>query len=166
MTRFAFLVIASLAFVLNGCLIEIVDTPGDVTVVGIPRLGTSYQRELEVNKGQEYIICNDKETLLDYTFQFSGNLSSWRSYLKGRDTKEINGDVTLTLASQGVTYDSATNRVTVRYAIRPNAAPKLLSPSAITTVRIDGYSTLFLEVDGEVFSKEMAVVGNCNELGL
>jgi hypothetical protein len=166
MKRFAFLLIVSLMFLLNGCLIEIVPPPSSVTVVGTPRLGTNYQWELEIDKGKEFIICNDKNTLLDYGFQFSGNLGSWRSYLKGKDTGVINGDVTLTRNSQGVTYNASNNSVIVSYTITPNAAPKLLAPSAIVIARIEGYSTLYLEVDGETFYKEMAVIGNCLELGL
>jgi hypothetical protein len=119
-----------------------------------------------VNEGQKSIICNDKNTLLDYTFEFTGTLGSWRSYLKGKQSGTINGDVTLTLNSTGVTYNPSTNVVTVSYTIQPNAAPTLLSPSGIVIPEIKGYSTLFLEVAGQTFSKELTVVGNCNQIGL
>jgi hypothetical protein len=166
MKRFAFLVIASLAFVISGCVIEFSGTPNSADIIGDPRLGTNYQRELAVDAGEEYIICDDKETLLDYSFQFSGTLGSWRSYLEGKDSKVKNGDVTLNLSSRGVTYDANTNTVRVSYAIQPNAAPTVLAPTAIVETRIKGTSILYLEVAGERFFKELKVVENCLEIGL
>jgi hypothetical protein len=170
MKRFAFLV-ASLALVLSGCVIEFVPTPSSATIIGRPTLGTA--RQLEVDGEMQSIICNDQDTPLNYTFQFSGTLGTWRSYLKGKGTSTVEGegtgainpdsDVTLNLNSQGVAYDSTTNTVTVRYTLRPNSAPRLLSPSAIVPVEKLGYSILYLEVAGEKYFDELPVIANCND---
>jgi hypothetical protein len=170
MKRFAFLLIASLAFVLNGCLIEIVDTglPSGVTISNA-RYQTSFSATVN-GQPNKSIICDNKETTLSYSFQFSGNLGSWTSYIKG-NLGSVVGRQTLDLSSNFVLYDSATRTVTVTYTLRAGSAPLLLAPQTITVTPIPnptviGKSKLYLEFPNTsrayAFSTdELPVVTNC-----
>jgi hypothetical protein len=105
MKRFAFLLIAGLAFVLNGCIIEIVDVPGNFTINNAI-FSTNQSLDLGVNGiggGPEAVICDNKTTELIYSFGYSGTLNRFRSYLRGEDTGSIpaDGDVTFSTGNLG-----------------------------------------------------------------
>lgn len=165
MKRFL-LLIGSLIFVLSGCVVEFVDPQPNVRVIGNPVLATSYS--LDLGQGRQAVICDDKTTLLDYAFEFEGTLTSWRSYLQGKDNpNDIQGDRTLTLASPEVTYNASEQTVRAGYQINAGGAPLLIAPSAIVIAEIRGYSIIHLEITGAGgYFKEVPVIGNCNELGL
>jgi hypothetical protein len=176
MKRFAFLAIAGLAFVLNGCLIEIVDTglPSGLTVSNA-RYETNFSATVDGEPNRS-IICDDKVTTLSYSFQYAGNLSSWTSYIKGSKGAEV-GRQTLDLNSRFVQFDSADRRITVTYELPAGSAPLITAPEdsitsqAITVTpipdpKVIGSSKLFLEFPNSgrpyAFStKDLPVVDNC-----
>ncbi len=170
MKRFTFLLIAGLTFVLSSCSIEIVDIglPSDLNVTNA-RYETSFSATVN-GEANRSIICDDKVTILSYSFQFSGNLGSWTSYIKGSQGSEV-GRQTLDLNSRFVQYDSANRIVTVTYELPAGSAPLVLAPQTITVTPIPdpqviGSSKLYLEFPSAsrpfAFStKDLPVVDNC-----
>jgi hypothetical protein len=178
MKRITFLLIASLAFVLNGCLVEIVDPgtglPSGVTIFEAA-YGTNYSATVN-GEPDRSIICDDRTTVLSYSFRYSGNLGSWVSYIKGSKGGET-GRLTLDLNSKFVQHDVANRQVTVTYDLLAGSAPLLMSPQAsavtpniiITPVPdpvVLGSSKLFLEFPSasrpyQFSTKDLPVVDNC-----
>ncbi len=101
--------------------------------------GTDF--EATVDGELQDVICNDRTTNFTYGFNFNGDLRSWESYLKGVETGRIAGRISLDLSSDNVRYDRATNRVTVNYEIRANAAPQAIVVNPV----LAGKTQLFLQ---------------------
>ena len=101
--------------------------------------GTDF--EATVDGELQDVICNDRTTNFTYSFTFNGNLQSWESYLKGVETDRIAGRISLDLNSDFVDYNAATNRVTVNYEIRANAAPQAIVVNPV----LAGKTRLFLQ---------------------
>ena len=130
--------------------------------------------EAPVNGDLQNVICDDRTTNLTYSFRFSGDLDTWESFLRGVNSGDVEGRVTLDLEDSRVGFDPSTNTVTVNYEIRAGGAPLLTAPrpEAITPQAIvpepvvEGYTQLFLRVndfdeDYELFSRDIAVLANC-----
>lgn len=162
----------ALSAVLVGC--EIVITGP----IGLPpdfRISSaSYQTDYSafVDGVERNVICDDRDTILTYSFNYSGTLDYWTSYLQGVDSGEIAGRVTFTPNDNGVTYTSSS--VSVRYIIRPYAAPLLVGPEGVSSEaivpvpapRVIGESVLLLNINGysrgyQLISRPIPVVSNC-----
>jgi hypothetical protein len=164
MKRLTWLLIIGLAFMLNGCIIEVVDPSLSFTISNAV-FSTNQVRDLGVNgeTGQanqpEFVICDNRQTELIYSFSYTGILSSFRSYLRGEDSGNIppDGDVTFSTSSLG-------NPVEVRITIPAGLAPLAIEPTAIGVSGIIGYSTLHLDFPGtreDKTSRRIAVIDNC-----
>jgi hypothetical protein len=154
MKRFAWLLIIGLALVLNGCVVEFVDNPNALT---IRDLGYATNYRGTINGQDRFVICDDRDTELSYSFEFDGTLGNWTSYLEGGFFERV-GEVTLNLNNRFVQYDGRTVRVT--YLIRPGGAPVLMEPSntleaqatnasivVVPVPQVIGETTLFIEFE-------------------
>jgi hypothetical protein len=164
MKRFVLLLIVSLAFVLSGCVIEVVDPPLSFTISNAV-FSTNQLLDLGVNgetgeaKQPEFVICDDRQTELIYRFSYTGTLSSFRSYLRGEDSGNIppDGDVTFQTSGLG-------NPIEVKITIPAGLAPLAIEPTGIGVSGIIGYSTLHLDFPGtreDIPSRRIAVIDNC-----
>jgi hypothetical protein len=161
MKRFAFLFIVGLAFVLNGCVIEIVDLPGSFTIDNAV-FSTNHTLDLGVNGiggGPEAVICDNLTTELIYKFSYTGTLTKFRSYLRGEGTGNVpaDGDETFSTNNLG-------NPIEVKITIPAGLTPLALEPNAINVSGIIGYSTLHLDfvgTDQDKVSRPIAVIDKC-----
>jgi hypothetical protein len=164
MKRLGLLIIVGLAFVLNGCLIEVVDPPSSFTISNA-LFSTNHVVDLGVNgetgeaNQPEFVICDDRQTELIYSFAYTGTLGSFRSYLRGEDSGNIppDGNKTFSTSSLG-------NPVEVSITIPAGLAPLAIEPTAIGVSGIIGYSTLHLDFPGtsqDKTSRRIAVIDNC-----
>ncbi len=104
--------------------------------------------------GRSY-ICDNRNTLLTYRFNFTGRLDSWRSYLKGAHSGKINGEGNFHPNHRGV-IAFGNNSFEVTYVIHRGAAPlaidssKLASQSIITIPKpkVIGHTYLHLDIFG------------------
>jgi hypothetical protein len=172
MKHSTWLLFVGLALVLNGCVIEFVDGPNTLTV---QELGYRTNYRGTINGQDRFVICDDRNTELTYSFEFDGVLGNWRSYLEGGFFSTRVGDVTLNLNSPYVQYDGTTVRVT--YLIEPGGAPVLMAPSntlesqatdaAIVVVplpQVIGETTLFVQFNNleRIYEfRETPVIDNC-----
>ncbi len=160
MKHFAFLLIASLAFVLNGCLIEVVNTGFTVPEA---TFSTNHSLDLGVNGiggGPEAVICDNLTTELIYKFSYTGSLGSFRSFLRGEDTGAIPADGDKTFSTNGLG-----NPIEVRITIPAGLAPLAVKPTAIGVSGIIGYSRLYLDFPGtdqDKVSRPIAVIDRCS----
>jgi hypothetical protein len=163
MKRFTLLFVASLAFVLNSCVVQI-DVPSAFTISNA-EFSTNQVLDLGVNgvtgeaNQPEFVICDDRQTEIIYRFAYTGTLSSFRSYLRGEDTGSIppDGDVTFQTSGLG-------NPIEVKITIPAGLAPLAIEPTAIGVTGIIGYTTLHLDFPGtdqDKPSRRIAVIDNC-----
>ena len=163
------------ATLLAGLLLVLSACSGVITVdIGLPEgvtitnatYSSNYQATIDGRSRD--VICDDRTTELTYSFRFTGNLNSWTSFLRGVNTGQEAGRVTLNLNSSVVDYNQSTSTVTVRYQINAGAAPLAVSPQAIViTPKVEGYTQLFLEFSGvskayDLLSDDIPVLASCN----
>lgn len=162
---------------LSACTVETTEPepgPGAVEpVISNGVVTTNYQATLPGSNSPEDVICRDETTELSYSFDYSGDLSGWTSYLTGATTQRTVGEESFDLSDPRVERDG--NRVTVTYRLGADAAPLLtegdIETQAITVVpdpRVVGGTQLVLEVSGfsgfepEVLSADpIPVITNC-----
>jgi hypothetical protein len=135
--------ILGLALVLSSCTVR-----GSVPV---EVFNFTYQSNLQDRSGR-YIICDNLETRLVYSFDYLGYLGSWESVLIGEETGEERGRVRLTPPQP----ESGRGRetITLTYTLLPRSAPLSLAedlmegqvsgetgPSSIIVEPIPGPST-------------------------
>ena len=174
MKTLTLLSLSALALVLSACTVTFgleVDRrpPG-----GLTTSNETYRSNYEayVDGVRTPIICADRTTLVTYGFNFSGDLRSWSSYLKGRRTGATVERATFTANSRTVDYGS--NRVDVEYTIPAGLAPQStqdapIQPQGIEVVPkavVTGYTELFVDINGfgEGFGfrfRGIPVVSNC-----
>lgn len=149
----------------------------EITITGIdappPVSNATYRTNYEatIDGVKTFIICDDETTTLTYEFDYSGNLASWTSYLRGTTTNSVRSKASFTLADAGVNrLDSG--RIRVEQPIGRNSSPLSvdLSPQSIVVVpnepTVVGGARLFLEASGytqneELSSSPIPVVDNC-----
>ncbi|CAN5804745.1 hypothetical protein BH24DEI2_BH24DEI2_02200 [soil metagenome] len=161
--RFALVIAVLLTTLLASCTISgtfegKIGLPPGLTITNAT-YGTDF--EATVDGRLQDVICNDRTTKFSYGFNFDGDLRSWESYLKGVRTGEIAGRISLDLNSNNVGYDRATNRVTVTYEIRPNAAPQAI----VVNPKVAGKSQLFLQFgtyNYKLLSDPVPILESCN----
>ncbi len=153
-----------LSLLLSACeiTVDVGPLPSGVT---ISNASWSSNHQADVQGVRQQVICDDRTTMLTYSFQFTGTLGSWESYLQGVDSGQIAGRVQLSLSDPRVNYNPNTRTVTVNYELRAGATPTLLAPQAIVPVRLD-YSRLFLRFAGtsqaySLFSQPIPVLNIC-----
>jgi hypothetical protein len=140
--------LALMLLVLAACQVSVdVGMPPGLSVSNT-RYETNFQAS--INGQNRYVICDDRETTLTYRFDYTGSLTSWSSYLRGRDSGVIEGRARFTSA------DIVTpGRVIVDYRIPRELAPlsegvqptSEISPESIIVVpRILGYTELWLDI--------------------
>lgn len=143
----------ALLLLLVGCQVSFDLVP----VPGLVLRNASYRTNVRatVDGRERFIICDNRTTTLSYSFDYTGALLSWRSYLRGRNTGTIRGDRRFTLADV-----VRPGRVEVTYTIPPYQAPlsvnelpdaAAIAPESIIVVprpTVVGASELRLEVNG------------------
>jgi hypothetical protein len=141
--------------VLSGCLVVIDDIPNSKVTISNAKMSTNW---LNTATG-EYVICDDRDTTITYSFNFTGNLTTWETYLQG--PTEIKGRASFTLSSKGVSYDPATRFVEVNaYLIKAGAAPQVIEPQ----ITVNRKNTLYLNINGSPvsFYKDITVLNTCD----
>ena len=117
-----------------------------------------------VNGIEDSVICDDRTTEVTYTFAYSGELHSWRSYFKGVTYGQIVGDMRFVPSDPGVER-LGPQELRVTYQLSPGVAPlalgpttdelapestadPVLGPQIVVEPVVLGWSKLHLEVDG------------------
>lgn len=154
MKRYMHLIfVCSVALLLSACDITF---SGNVKIdllppgVTIDNAAYSTNFSAKVNGVEQFVICNDRTTELSYSFDFTGNLNSWESFLEGKNTGEKAGEKRFSTTGPFVVRPG---HVEVTYEILSSGAPRLTAPElgteAIVVVPKQpiGYSKLFINVD-------------------
>jgi hypothetical protein len=164
MKNIAPLCLLSLGLVLAAC---------DITIdwgSGFSISNATYSTNFQDRSGGSY-ICDNTTTYLTYSFNYSGTLTSWTSYLKGENTGVVKGRTTFTPSSPYVDR-YGNNYVEVTYTIPSGTAPleatSQAAPQSIIVVpnpQVIGYSRLFLTVNGyshPLLSNPIPVINGCS----
>jgi len=153
----AALVLSACDFTIEGRIDVELDLPPNFTVSNATYATT---HRAEVEGLNQFVICDNLDTILSYSFDFNGNLESWSSFLEGEKTKEIAGK-----ASFNASQITAPGRVEVTYEIKAGGAPKLVAPDLSTQAivvipkpDVIGASKLFINVNG--FSRSRPLSSN------
>ena len=169
------LVLFSVIVSLSACTVETTGPGPDAVEPTITRGSVETDYTAPLDGQDQFVICQDEDTRLTYTFTYTGDLNRWTSYLQGVTTSEEKGREEFTLSSENIRRDG--NTVTVTYLIRAEGAP-LLTEGEIDTQGIVvvpepkelGATQLFLEVEGfdglepELLSADpIPVITNCPE---
>ena len=146
-------IIVSIISILAAC--EIVISDDDVNYRPTLRVqSTFFSSNYRDSSGRSY-ICDNRDTLLTYRFRYTGQLDSWRSYLRGASSGRINGEKRFYPYSQGVTFIDS-NSFEVTYVIHRGATPlavnsSKLTPQSIVVIpspRVIGHTYLHLDLYG------------------
>lgn len=138
--------------------------------VSVSNAGYDTSYEATINGEPRNIICDNRLTELNYRFNYTGDLTTWTSFLKGDTTGTVRGETSFN-SSQITTP----GQVDVTYSILANGAPLLtdggLSPQAIVVTPVPnptviGSTRLFIRVNGlneeiPLSSNSIPVVSNC-----
>ncbi|HHO56387.1 MAG TPA: hypothetical protein ENK21_08340 [Trueperaceae bacterium] len=122
-----------------------------------------------INGSTRFVICDDRTTNLNYHFNYTGQLNSWSSFLKGATTGTEKGYASFSSAD---IFDPANKEVRVTYGIAANVAPLAVAPINTTGIvpvpkaTIIGYTKLFVNINGyakshQLVSSKIPVVDNC-----
>ena len=129
---------------------------------------SSYQADADGDGDVEFVICDDRTTLLSYHFNYQGSLERWTSFLKSVQSGQIRGEVTFYAGDPRVNYGYSS--VDVTYEILAGAAPLAIAPQGITVVPLPtviGHTRLYLRANGysglyALSSQPIPVLANCN----
>ena len=97
------------------------------------------------------VICDDKTTILTYSFNFNGALESWTSYLKGEDTGYVPPESIATFNASSANVNYQNNFVSVEYEIPRTLAPTsqpLSSQAIVVNPKTIGATELYVEING------------------
>lgn len=138
------------ALLLSACDI-IISGPSVPPSVNVFNASYSTNYEATINGVTQDIICDNRRTELNYTFDYSGNLDSWSSFLRGVESGEIDGLESFTEADI-----ARYGEVDVTYEIPPGEAPlkeesERLNPQRIVVVpnpQVVGRTMLYVTVNG------------------
>ena len=148
-----FLVIVSL----SACTVNVEPGPDpepeDITISNI-----AYESEFTARIDGETrdVICDDRNTKFSYSFDYSGDLTTWSSYLQGVDSGTINEDSRITRTVDATPEEGVVTQgdnIAVYYTLTPESAPTLTAPSIdtqgiVVEPIVKGFTQLFISVEG------------------
>lgn len=137
--------------------------------ITISNAGYSTNFTKTINGTNQFVICDNKTTDLNYHFNYGGSLNSWSSFLKGATTGTIKGQANFTSAD---IYDPTNREVRVTYGIASHVAPLAVDPIGTTAIvpvpkaTVIGYTKLFVNINGytkshQLVSTKIPVVDKC-----
>ena len=163
--------LGSFALAMSGCA----SVPGLTLFTTTLAITSDYTADITPNDGivnEVPVICDDRTTIVNYSFSYSGDLASWTSELVGRQ-----GEIKARRAFTPLDFTPVNGVVSVDYNIPSGQAPLSqpsndnLSGQAIIVVPnavVIGYSKVRVSVQnsrgdstGSVSSNELPVVDNC-----
>ncbi len=162
-----------LKLLILGLVIALLSSCGDWEIElvrpTIYNAGFSTNYTAQINGNKKFIICDNKTTNLKYHFNYTGDLTSWSSFLEGATTHTVKGSKSF--GSANIT-DRVNRYVEVIYGIGDHTAPLSIDPIATTgitpvpTARVIGHTLLHIKANGwttsrRLISSEIPVVSNC-----